>query len=735
MPLISETTDASNSTATTYTIAPGDTFFGSLTSGDSDWVAISLTAGTTYTFGMTGVGVLDDSLEDTLLLLRDSSGAEVDRDDDDGPGVLSSLTYTATTTGTYYIDARGYSASETGDYGVSATVGNLASFGSMMIAGVLTRNDASWASTTATETTVTWGIRTSGTARDGNDQVVPFEGLTAAQIAAVVEIMGMFDGISGLTFNQVSSGSTTNSASMLFGAYTSTTDGTGAYAYLPTGPSGTGDANNSGDVWLNNDSVSTSSLDVGSYSFYVLMHEIGHAVGFSHPGDYNGAGFSYATHAQFIEDSEQYTVMSYFDDSNTSSTDVFGYPDTLMLNDILALHQLYGADLTFHSGDSVYGFNSNLGGAYDFTVNTDPLMSIWDGAGTDTLDLSGFSMAQLITLVEGEFSNVGGYNGNLSIAYGAVIENAIGGAGADTINGNAAANTLSGGAGNDTIDGATGADTLNGGAGNDSILGQSAFDRLNGDAGNDYLAGGTGADTLYGGADNDSLFGNTGVDEIHGDAGNDSISTGNGADLGYGDAGDDYLIGRTGEDTLYGGTGNDSLLGSQGIDRLFGEEGNDSLSGGSGNDHLSGGDGNDTLYGNFGSDSLLGGEDMDALYGGTGDDTLRGGDGADTIQGNQGVDVIEGGAGNDDLRGGTLLDTFIFSVGHDQDSISDFEESQDILSLASALVGGLTDGAAIIAQYGDASSGQVVFDFGSGDMITLSNLTTLTGLEDNISIF
>jgi len=615
------------------------------------------------------------------------------------------------------------------------TTGSAASFDSRMIAGVLTRNDASWASTVATQTTVTWGIRTSGTARDGNDQIVPFQGLTSAQITAVAEVMGLFDGISGLTLNQESAGSTTNNATMLFGAYTSTTDGTGAYAYLPGGPGSTGNTNVAGDVWLNNDSVSTGSLDVGSYSFYVLMHEIGHAVGFSHPGDYNGAGFSYASHAQFVEDSQQYTVMSYFDDSETSDTDVFGYPDTLMLNDILALHQLYGADLGFHSGDSVYGFNSNLGGVYDFTTNTDPLMSIWDGGGTDTLDLSGYTMAQMISLVEGAFSNVGGYQGNLSIAFGAVIENAIGGIGNDTITGNAAANTLSGGAGNDTIDGATGADTLYGGTGNDSILGQSAFDRLNGDAGHDYLAGGTGADTLFGGSDNDSLFGNTGVDEIHGGTGDDSISTGNGADIGYGDAGNDYLIGRTGEDTLYGGTGNDSVLGSQGIDRLFGEAGADSLSGGSGNDYLSGGTGNDTLYGNFGSDLLVGGDDLDQLFGGTGDDTLRGGTGDDTLQGNQGVDVIEGGAGNDDLRGGTLVDTFIFAVGHDVDSISDFEESQDILSLASALVGGLTDGAAIIAQYGDASSGQVVFDFGSGDMVTLSNLTTLTGLEDNISVF
>ena len=61
-----------------------------------------------------------------------------------------------------------------------------------------------------------------------------------------------------------------------------------------------------------------------------------------------------------------------------------GYPDTLMLFDIYALQQIYGANTATRAGNSTYGFNSNVGGVYDFTTNTIPALCIWDGAGIDT---------------------------------------------------------------------------------------------------------------------------------------------------------------------------------------------------------------------------------------------------------------------------------------------------------------------------------------------------------------
>ena len=188
----------------------------------------------------------------------------------------------------------------------------------------------------------------------------------------------------------------------------------------------------------------------GGYSYFAVAHEVGHAVGLAHPGDYNagvGVSITYANNAQFTQDSQQYTIMSYFDESNTTIS--YGsYADTLMLFDVYALQQQYGANTSTRSGDTVYGFNATESGSiFDFTSNSNPALSIWDGGGTDTLDVSGFAQDQIINLSAGSFSNIGGLTGNLSIAFGATIEHATGGSGNDTITGNDAGNVLIGGSG------------------------------------------------------------------------------------------------------------------------------------------------------------------------------------------------------------------------------------------------------------------------------------------------
>ena len=50
------------------------------------------------------------------------------------------------------------------------------------------------------------------------------------------------------------------------------------------------------------------------------MHEIGHALGMSHPGNYNaeeGVTLTYEANAEYYQDSLQYTIMSYFASSST----------------------------------------------------------------------------------------------------------------------------------------------------------------------------------------------------------------------------------------------------------------------------------------------------------------------------------------------------------------------------------------------------------------------------------
>lgn len=464
MPNVLETADAAATTSTAYTLQAGDIVQGTIgTGGDHDFYRVNLVAGQTYTFAMVGTGI--NNVTDTYLRLLGSDGTTQLAFDDDGlQGLNSVITFTASSTGVYYIDAAGFNAQNTGQYGVSFTAGGRASFDAQMGAGVID-TDLSWSLTPGTGVNVTWAARTTNAGQtDAQGHPAQFVQLSAAQIAAVTAALQLISDVSGITFTRVDDGAGySDSASMLFGAYNVTydgngdgipdQDGAGAYASYPQ----------AGDVSLNLNSVSTTSLPNGGYSFFAILHEIGHAVGLSHPGLYNaapGVNITYAANAQFTQDTHQYSVMSYFDESNTT-TSYGAYPDGLMLHDILALQNIYGANTTTRAGDTVYGNNSNAGGIFDFASNTSPAFSIWDGGGRDTLDSSAYSGAQTLNLNAGAFSNLRGLTGNVSIAIGAVIENAVGGSGNDTMIGNAVNNAFTAGAGTNSLNGGAGTDAAN----------------------------------------------------------------------------------------------------------------------------------------------------------------------------------------------------------------------------------------------------------------------------------
>ncbi len=190
----------------------------------------------------------------------------------------------------------------------------------------------------------------------------------------------------------------------------------------------------------------------GTYAMRLLLHEVGHAIGLSHPGPYNGGGFNYADHADHWNDSRQFTNLSYWSEGETGAS--FGHMSTLGLHDILATQIEYGINWNTRTGDDVYGWNATTGlESYDFSYRENMAFSIWDGAGEDTLDFSGSTSATELDLREGEFSSTNGQTYNVSIAYGAVIENGIGSNHDDLLIGNGAANTLTGGSGNDVITG------------------------------------------------------------------------------------------------------------------------------------------------------------------------------------------------------------------------------------------------------------------------------------------
>ena len=301
-----------------------------------------------------------------------------------------------------------------------------------------------------------------------NPKLGNFGEFSAQQKAQAVLAMQSWADVANVTFTEGKGGD----GHMTFGNYDVSTGGA-AFAYLPSGGS------YDGQSWylINNQYQVNKTPDTGNYGRQTLTHEIGHTLGLSHPGAYNaGNGNPTYGDAKYAEDTRGYSLMSYWSETNTEqdfSKDGSGaYASAPLMDDIVAVQKLYGANYETRADNTTYGFGSNTGRDYYSATSASSklVFSVWDGGGDDTLNFSGFTQNQKINLTAGSFSDVGGMTGNVSIAQGVIIENAIGGAGNDLLIGNSADNVLKGGAGNDIIYGAGGADTLWGGTGADVFV-------------------------------------------------------------------------------------------------------------------------------------------------------------------------------------------------------------------------------------------------------------------------
>jgi len=304
-------------------------------------------------------------------------------------------------------------------------------------------------------------------------------------------------------------------------AFTDRSSSAAAFAYRP------GDYAVNGDVWFETEDIditgndfSTDGIGAGGFNYFAALHEIGHALGLSHPFDTTDDQSNGDQNLALAYDSMRYTVMTYSQldrnyvlqlqssgSSVSTSPSYRIYASTPMLYDIEMMEDYYGAEDT-----------SDGNTTYSFTNGPETIQTITDSGGTDTIDASSQTRENIINLNAGAFSSIGIYSvadqvtdlaatygvsttwlnsvvagldasasasnsyyaafsrtalytreSNVAIAHNAVIENATGGSANDTITGNASNNVLSAGAGDDIIEGNGGDDTIDGGAGTGDV--------------------------------------------------------------------------------------------------------------------------------------------------------------------------------------------------------------------------------------------------------------------------
>jgi hypothetical protein len=271
----------------------------------------------------------------------------------------------------------------------------------------------------------------------GGEGGVGFTSFTESQKQTIRDLFYVLQNQTGLAFSEVAG----DAGQIRLGVNQQAN--TRGYSFIPDEFKGDARA---GDVWI--DQETAAVMVPGQEGYYVLLHELAHALGLQHP--LTEADTSGATVLLNSFSSVNNTVML-----DVSAASAGGsWPTWFGSFDLQALRYLYGTR-AFASGNDTYSLK-------DTTSN----MTIVDDGGVDTLDASNVSVSVSIDLRAGKSSSIGmdtdgtsKFN-NIAIAAGSLIENVIGSSYDDVIIGNAQNNLVTFMGGNDIVDGQGGVDTI-----------------------------------------------------------------------------------------------------------------------------------------------------------------------------------------------------------------------------------------------------------------------------------
>ena len=497
-----------------------------LTAGASDWYSVTLAAGQFYEFNLLGADSGKGTLADPFLSLFDPNLVQVESQDNTTYYTSAFHTardaqfgFVAPRSGTYYLRVDGKLGA--GTYQLGALSDTSPALTQDVLELQKTPNYR-WNPPASPGAAVSLTYSFLAAPADG---YTAFSAMDTAERDAVRKVLALYAAVANLTFTEVAA---PGGGQLRFGLTDLSGTGAGGITWTNTSAQET---LTQADVYVDW-TVTNYSAGAARGAFDTLLHEIGHALGMKHPGNYDtGPATQPGPFAPAAFDNRKWTVMAYPDDPDGAT------PATPGLIDIAAMQALYGVNRSQAGHSQVIAFDGT----------PVPLQGLIAAGAAITLDLSAVGAASTVNLAPGTFSSIGNTaagqiaHDNVFIPLGAVVSRVVSSSAGDTILGTDADETVAGFAGPEWIDLAGGKNTLvlnatsaDFNAARDSQLAHVQLVDLSGavsavtldlrqqseaidvraSARNDVITLGPAGDTVYAGAGNATITGGAGADQV-----------------------------------------------------------------------------------------------------------------------------------------------------------------------------------------------------------------------------